>query len=358
MLLSDKYSPRKTKEYIVNGYLSELLQTIAKDSSIPHIVMYGPPGSGKKTLANGFLEQIFGKEVNNMKSTIYKVNGSGNKTEDVEIRHSQNHIVIEPDNNGHDKYIIQDIIKSYLSGGTINFSKSKKFKVVFINNVDYLSYNAQASLRRTIEIYSSTCRFIMVCTALSKIIEPLKSRCFCFRIPNPLKSDLFKLVLTVSAYEKINLTIPEIKDIVNKSNRNLKELYWLLEMKKQKCDGLLSSDIIISEIVVDIFSVTKDKEVDVIEILSINRDKIYNLLITNITLTEIITMITNNILNYLKNNEIDNRDKYIYTTISLATKYEHRGIYGRKEINHLEGFFVSLIQQYYLIKFGKKNIKD
>ena len=65
------------------------------------------------------------------------------------------------------------------------FKTKRKFKIVLINCVDNLSYYAQASLRRTMEKYANTCKFIFICDQLSKIIEPLRSRCLCVRVPVP-----------------------------------------------------------------------------------------------------------------------------------------------------------------------------
>ncbi len=356
MLLSDKYDPCITGEFFYNIDVIKILDNISQDKSMPHFIFYGPESCGKKTIIQYFLKKIFGNEINNIKNNVYKVTGSGNKIEEIIIKQSSCHIIIEPNHNNHDKYIVQDVIKTYASSRSL-FSEfiNKKFKVILINNIDYLSYGAQTSLRRTIELYAETCRFIMYCSSLSKIIEPLKSRCFCFRIPSPKTRDLFKLGFYVSVYENINISNDKLIELAKKSKRNTKTMFWLLELYKHDQNHKLTIDIIIDEIVEDIFSwnnIKGSKQKNIFEILNSNRDRLYNLIITTITLTDIIKLITCRILDYLKINDIQQKDKYIQTLLYLAVEYETRGIYGRKDINHLEAFLISIINNFY--KLSKK----
>ena len=88
------------------------------------------------------------------------------------------------------------------------------FKSVMINNLDNLSYYAQTSLRRTMEKYSGTCRFIMWCKSLSKVIEPLKSRCLMVRVPLPTDIMITSIILKVASKANIKLKGSDIIDIV------------------------------------------------------------------------------------------------------------------------------------------------
>ena len=145
--------------------------------------MYGPPGGGKGHLVNMLLEKIYDKSVNNIKEVEYTVVGYGNSKTKVDIKQSNYHIIVEPNNNGFDKYLIQEIVKEYARRQMLNiFRTKKKFKVVLVDTVDNLSYYAQASLRRTMEKYVNNCKFILLSHQLSNVIEPLRSRCLCIRI--------------------------------------------------------------------------------------------------------------------------------------------------------------------------------
>jgi replication factor C subunit 3/5 len=194
MFFIDKYAPKTANKSILHKDILKLLEFISKDDSIPHIIFYGNDGVGKRRIIKLFLEMLYGKEVNNIEENMYIVSGSGNKVKEVFVKQSDFHIMIEPVDNNFDKYLIQDVVKEYAKRIQINIFKSKKiFKSVLINNLDNLSYYAQTSLRRTMEKYSGTCRFIMWCKSLSRVIEPLKSRCICIRISAPSNDELFKL---------------------------------------------------------------------------------------------------------------------------------------------------------------------
>ena len=158
---------------------------------------------GKKTLLKQFMEKVYDSHVNNLIDSPYKVTGSGNSTTDVIIKQSNYHIVIEPNNNNFDRYLIQDVVKEYAKKVPLQVITSKKnFKMVLINNIDNLSFYAQTSLRRTMEKFSGNCRFIMWCRSLSKVIDPLRSRCYCFRIESVSEEDLLELLIYVCFKEK------------------------------------------------------------------------------------------------------------------------------------------------------------
>jgi len=163
MFFVNKYAPKTENDILFHKKEINTLKRMSNDNSIPHLIFSGPEGSGKKTLINLFLEMMYDKSVHKLSDATYVVTGSGNSSNDVIIKQSNYHIIIEPYNNNFDRYLIQDVVKEYAKKVPLNqFIKSKKtFKIILINNVDNLPYYAQTSLRRTMEKYSGTCRFIM-----------------------------------------------------------------------------------------------------------------------------------------------------------------------------------------------------
>jgi len=337
---------KKIKKYIFKGHqyqncffhtdILEKFKNISKDNCIPHIILYGPHGSGKKTIIRLFLEMIFDKDINNLKDVNYKVSGSGNTTTEILIKQSNYHIVINPTNTNFDRYLIQDVVKEYAKRIPINiFSVKKNFKIVLINNVDKLSYYAQTSLRRTMEKYSSTCRFILWCNTLSKVIEPLSSRCLPFRIQSPTNKEILKYILMICNYENIKIDLNKINSLINTSNCNIKKILWNLELFKEfkSNDQCLTS---YEETILMIFNLIKNgKNANILVI----RELIYTILITNISGTDIIVNLVEKLLNSTK---INNEDKY--KIIEKATYFEHKLIKGRREIIHLEGFIQSVLK--------------
>jgi len=82
------------------------------------------------------------------------------------------------------------------------------------------------------EKYSDICKFIFVCDQLSKIIEPIRSRCILLRVPLPTNDQLLETLLVISEKEKINVSLSELKDIIINSENKLNHSIWLLELKK------------------------------------------------------------------------------------------------------------------------------
>ena len=307
------------------------LKTISNDDCLPHIIFYGNRGSGKKTLINLFLEQIFDKSVYNIDDSKYNVISSGNIENEVIVKQSDHHIIIEPGNNNFDRYLIQDIVKEYARRYPLCiYESSREFKMVQINNLDNLSYYAQTSLRRTIEKYSKTCRFIMWCYSLSKVIEPLRSRCLCIHIPTQSEEELIKWTFNIASLEKINLDFNVLTNIVESSNGNLKDILWKLDMYKY-CGKITNCyQTALNSLIDEIFGKH--------DILTI-RDYIYKMMITGITSCIIIKDILNIILVKISNYS---KDK-IFKIINFASLYEYRLSKGRRDIIHIETFIENVI---------------
>lgn len=333
-LFIDKYGAKNTSVPTFHKNELELLNKMATDASIPHIIFYGPTGSGKKTLIKQFLENLYNdKSVHKLIDTPYKVYSGNNKANDVIIKQSNYHIIIEPNNNNFDKYLIQYVVKEYAKKLPLCiFTNEKPFKIVLINNIDNLSYYAQTSLRRTMEKYSSTCRFIMVCKSLSSVIDPIRSRCFCFKINSPTNCELINLILSVANQEQMKLTFDEFNKILRFSEGNIKQILWFLQMKKLGLKQTTLYDVSIKTIFDKLLS--KDLE----EILSI-RILIYNIMITNIKGIQIMKDILKKILKSKKVNETCKLN-----VVEYAAKYSHNLTRCRREIIHLEPFIIGVMK--------------
>lgn len=332
MFLIDKYNPKNIYETVFHKKLLQRLFVMSQDESIPHLIFYGPHGVGKKTIIRLLLENIYDKDIDKLVDSNYVVTGSGNVVNDILVKQSNYHIIIEPNNTNFDRYLIQDVVKEYAKLMPLDVFKTKKvFKTVVINNMDKLSYYAQMSLRRTMEKYSTTCRFIMWCTSISKIIDPLRSRCVCIRVPAPTTIELIDWLLTISYKEKFNITIQHIADIINRSKNNIKEATWILESLIMGCNPKSTYDDAIESITELIM------EKDMSSILKI-RELIYNILITNINGGSIIKDV---MILLCRNNNIPMVTKV--KILENASKYEHNIVRGRREILHLDAFVCHVI---------------
>lgn len=347
MFFIDKYAPRTIDDAKFHLDLLNRLQHMSKNESIPHMLLCGPDGCGKKTIIKLFLEMLFDKDVHKTEDSVYTVIGSGNKATLVTVKQSNYHIVIEPNNNNFDRYLIQDIVKEYAKKMPMSIFKTKKiFKIVLINNVDNLSYYAQTSLRRTMEKYSSTCRFIMWCTCPTRVIEPLISRCIFFTINSPTDEQLFSYIYDISIKENIKLNLEDYTFILDCAQGNIKEALWLLELYKfgynKKNIYYHTIDLIVRIIIsYNIEQINNNNKCEKNNKLYI-RDLLYNIMITNISGTRILK----DILNKLCDNP-DIPDECKYEIIYIISYYEHNLIRGRRSIIHLEAPILKIMDMLY-----------
>ncbi len=182
------------------------------------------------------------------------------------------------------------------------------------------------------EKYSGNCRFIMWCRSLSRIIDPLKSRCTSIRVSCPKDEDMFKFCYKVSMNERLSLNMIDYTNIITRANGNIKKMLWMLEMKKANLQFETAYDETITQIVELI------KNVKIEEITEI-RNLLYNILITNIDGTTIIKDI---IIRLCKDETIADSKKY--KMIDNAAKFEHNLIRNRREIIHLEALIMSIFE--------------
>jgi replication factor C subunit 3/5 len=336
MFFIDKYKPHNINETVYHNDILKQLQFISQDDCIPNIIFYGPPTSGKKTIVNIFLEMIYDKSIHKVNNTKYTITGSSGSKSEILIKQSNYHIIIEPNNKHSDKYIVQDIIKEYAKRIPMNFfTTNRNFKLVLINNMHNLSYHAQTSLRRTMEIYAKTCRFIMITNSLSKVIEPLRSRCNSIRVSLPTRNEIFKFLVKVALNESITLKLSDYTKIRNKCGRNVKKCLWELESIKYGINKEL-----------DLITRTNDLCDLILEKKLVNlrriREMIYSIIITNFSGSDIIILILDRLLIKIKSN----KDRY--NIIQTASICENRLVHSRHEMHHLEKFIIDIM--YILIK--------
>lgn len=332
MFYIDKYKPTNIKEAFFHKKILELLEVMSKDEALPHIIFYGPSGSGKKTMISIFLEMLFGESVRRARNIPYKVSGSGNKTSSEMVKQSNYHIVIEPKNNNFDRYVIHDIVKEYARsiGG---FKTAKLFKVVLINNVDNLSYYAQTSLRRTMEQYNEKCRFIMWCKSLSKVIEPLQSRCVCLCIPTPTDGELFQYIFKISIKEHMFLELEQYRTIMKNANGNIKTALWQLQMYKYEYyDTKTDYDTAIEEIIRLIL------DLDIYNIMTI-RTIVSSLKITTFDGSAMMKDIVDKLC---ESEKISEDAKY--KIVNRAAEVEYQLIKGRREIIQFDALIASAMK--------------
>ena len=125
MFFIDKYIPKNEEELIFHKNIYNILKIMSEDDSIPHIIFHGSSGTGKKTTVQLFMKLLFGDSIMNYKKLPYNISGSDNTITVEEFEQSFHHIFIEPKGNNHDRYLIHDVIKLYITKNSFNLIKSK-----------------------------------------------------------------------------------------------------------------------------------------------------------------------------------------------------------------------------------------
>lgn len=348
MLLFEKYSPKNRNDFVFNRDILDELRFIASHDDIPHIIISGAPGGGKKTLARFFLEAIYDKDVHKLSKTHYTICGGSSSKKQVEIMQSDYHIVIEPTGTNHDKYVLQEIIKQYaMQRGLSAFKSQRKFKIILINNIEYLASNSQAALRRTMEIYAKPCRLIMLCNNLSKISNPLRSRCASICVPAPTLQEMTDVLMKISIYENMFVSRDKCRELVEIARYRLKTAIWLLDEIRFNCPVVMTLKEVFDNIVHSTLTIFNSEDV-VAAFKNDVRSNIYNLLISNVRGAEIISTILDRLIREIRDAVI------VAKLVSLATYCEYKLIQGRRDILSIDHFIAGTLKILYEAKYVYK----
>lgn len=201
-LFTEKYRPTILADYIGNDALKGTIQRYIDQDDIPHLLFYARAGTGKTTL---------GKIItNSIDCDVLYINASDENNVDT----------------------IRTKIKSFVS--SVGF---KKWKVVFLDESDFLTQNAQAVLRNLMEQFSKNSRFILTCNYPEKIIDPIQSRCSVFEVYPPSKKDVAVRVVDILKQENIEFDPKDVATIVNSSYPDIRRV--INATQRQLVDGKL-----------------------------------------------------------------------------------------------------------------------
>jgi len=174
---TEKYRPHKFEAMVGQDEVIKRVKSLTNAMNIPHLLFAGPAGVGKSTLALVVVRELFGEA---WKDNYLELNASDERGIDV----------------------VREKVKDFAR--TKALSKIP-FKVIFLDEADALTNEAQNALRRTMENYTTNCRFILSCNYSSKIIDPIQSRCAVFRFKLLEKKDIDKIIRTITESENLKI---------------------------------------------------------------------------------------------------------------------------------------------------------
>ncbi|KAK4535695.1 hypothetical protein CDCA_CDCA05G1720 [Cyanidium caldarium] len=251
LLWVDKHRPVGLSQLRqVHPELTQRLERLARaGGDLPHLLFYGPPGGGKRTRVRALLREMYGVGVEHTKveHRVFKV-GEPAKTVEVTTVSSAYHIEMNPSDAGwNDRLVVQAVIKEIAASRPLEVvarwgatsadadtpsSRRPRFKVVVLHEVDQLTRDAQQALRRTMEKYSGTCRLVLVADSPTRVIDPLRSRCFPVRVPAPTVDEVVHVLRSVTRQEHLrDQDVPEafLRKVAVESERNLRRALLSLE---------------------------------------------------------------------------------------------------------------------------------
>jgi replication factor C subunit 3/5 len=236
MLWVDKHRPKSLDELDLHPAVTVQLRGLVETGDFPHLLVYGPPGAGKKTRVMAFLAAKFGPSALQVKLEHKAVQVTDSKTVEIATLSSPHHIEINPSDAGptYDRVIVMNTIREIASTVPMTATGAAAgMKAVVLNEVEKLSRGAQQALRRTMEKYVSTCRLILVCSSPSRLIPPLKSRCLSIRVPGHAPAAVDATCRNVCVKEGVQAPSPQFTAaLADKSQGNLRRGLLMLEAAK------------------------------------------------------------------------------------------------------------------------------
>ena len=198
----EKYRPKKLDDVVGQDEIVERLKAYAKHKNVPHLMFAGPVGTGKTTSALAMSKELFGET---WKQNFHELNAS--------------------DERG--IAVVRGKIKDFARTAPIG---KAGFKIIFLDEADSLTTDAQSALRRTIEKYSHICRFILSVNYSSKIIEPIQSRFTIFRFNNIKNDDVKKYICKIAASEKLEITPDGLETLIYIAKGDLRRAINVLQV--------------------------------------------------------------------------------------------------------------------------------
>tara|TARA_R110000803_G_scaffold68700_3_gene130741 strand:+ start:2741 stop:3655 length:915 start_codon:yes stop_codon:yes gene_type:complete len=210
-LLVEKYRPQILDTFVGNAHIKATIAQYLGQNDIQNLIFYGSAGCGKTTLAKLI--------VKNLDCDYLYINASDERGIET----------------------IRDKVSGFAS--TASF---KPLKVVILDEADFLTIQAQASLRNVIETFSRNTRFIMTCNYVERIIDPLQSRCQVLKIIPPSKSDAAKHIAGILDQEKTSFELEDIAIIVNQFYPDLRKCLNTVQLSTQDNNLTIDKSVLVS----------------------------------------------------------------------------------------------------------------
>lgn len=200
VIWTEKYRPKDFDEIVGHELIIDRARAFVNAKNMPHLLFAGPAGCGKTTLALIIAKKMFGEHWHD---NFLELNAS--------------------DERG--IAVVREKVKDFARTKSFGYP----FKIIFLDESDALTREAQHALRRTMEMFTGTCRFILSCNTSSKIIDPIQSRCSIFRFQLLDEENVKKRILMIAKKEDLKINEEAIKALYKVTKGDLRRVTNLLQ---------------------------------------------------------------------------------------------------------------------------------
>ncbi|ETV98633.1 hypothetical protein H310_08750 [Aphanomyces invadans] len=219
----EKYRPKTVDDISHQDEVVSALRTSIANGQLPHLLFYGPPGTGKTSTIIAVARELFGPQ--------FRENGRF-----LELNASDDRGIS----------IIREKVKSFAQGAISGSSTMPPFKIIVLDEADSMTNDAQSALRRMMENYSKVTRFCLICNYVSRIIEPVASRCAKFRFQPLEKVSMAARIEHVCKEEQISINESAAKVLMDVSGGDMRKAINYLQSAHQLSGDKITEDAILA----------------------------------------------------------------------------------------------------------------
>lgn len=232
----EKYRPKKLEDVAAQEHAVKVLKKTLQSANLPHMLFYGPPGTGKTSTVLALAKQLYGPSL--YKLRVLELNASDERGISIVRQKIKNFARLTVSNP------TADDLKNY---------PCPPYKIIVLDEADSMTNDAQAALRRTMEVYSGVTRFCLICNYITRIIDPLALRCLKFRFKLLDSGSALDRLHHIAHMEKVQAQSPQVFErLIAVSNGDLRKAITYLQSCARLCssmgDGEGITDAMVAEV--------------------------------------------------------------------------------------------------------------